>query len=67
LRASIAAGKKTFPFKPEMQDDCYDLNHIGCAAEGIHQFCLDFEALILYIMHRRGGSYDESRHHLRGF
>gem|GEM_PF-3913105 len=31
------------------------------------EFPLDFEALIFYIMSRRGGLYDKSRYHLRSF
>jgi len=31
------------------------------------QFPLDFEVLIFYSIVRRGGLYDKSRYHLRGF
>jgi len=34
------------------------------AVLGIY-ICLDFELVINYIMHSRGGAYDEGGHHLR--
>ncbi len=47
----------------------HDLHHVTFDARAwqLLEFCLDFEAVMLYSMLRIGGDYDQSRHHLRGF